>query len=169
MTVEPNSKFLTVGSGPHYMPGWCNLDLYANDADIKADMFDMPFKDSIFTRVYVGHVAEHIDYNQLPALLKEIHRVAEDGAEVIFVGPDIDKAVLTSQPQWLLEAIVRNEGPTPGTGHMWSSSEYMMLQMLNGQLDLNYEPYPIALTLRPDWANPSDAPWQYCIRGFVRK
>lgn len=161
-----NSKFLTIGSGPYYMDGWLNLDLYADDADVKASMFDMPLPDNHYTKVYGGHVLEHIEYNSIPLLMKEISRVAADQAEIIFVGPDIDKAVLTDQPHWLLEAIIRNPASAPGAGHEWSSSEYQVLQMLNGHLNLGFEPYPLSSTLKPHWPNPTDASWQYCVRGI---
>jgi predicted SAM-dependent methyltransferase len=166
--ISRHSSALTIGSGNHYMPDWINLDLYAQDADVRADIFTMPFAPQSFVKIYGGHLLEHIEYNRIPQLMEEIYRVAEPGAEVVFVGPDIDRAVRTRQPPWLLDAIVRGPNELPGSGHEWTSNEYLVLQMLNGRLQLEFEPYPFEFTMRPHWPNPSDAPWQYCVRGVVR-
>jgi methyltransferase family protein len=108
---------LNVSSGEHYCPDWINFDLLPQtQLDLRADLFHLPFPDATFTKVYAGHTLEHLAWDHIPQALTEIRRIMTPGAELMVVGPDIERAVLTRQPQWLLDAIVI-DGPTSGPGH----------------------------------------------------
>lgn len=93
----PSSKLLNVGCGPHYVPGWTNTDLVANDL-IKPDFTvstdnPFPFRDSSFERAYVGHVVEHVPWHLLPQWMSELSRVLQPGSAVAFIGPDANAAI----------------------------------------------------------------------------
>src|SRR5262245_34268693 len=112
-------KYLHVGSGPHYTPGWVNLDLNNHPSfdienggkgqpDVQASVFDMHmFDDGTFDKLYCGHLLEHLPLFKAPDAVREMRRVCKDGATLCFVGPCMDKARATRQPQWLLDEIPR--------------------------------------------------------------
>lgn len=159
------SRFLNIGSGPHYMPGWINVDLYADDADVRCNASNLPYRSWTFDRVYLGHVLEHNElFAAVPEILREVARVCVPSATIAVVGPCMDKARATRQPEWLLKQMGRQPSPTkPGAGHEWTSTTELTL------LALEYVGYeaikevPVASILRPEWPNQVTAPWQFAI------
>src|ERR1017187_4875679 len=99
---------LNIGSGVHPAPGWVNIDRNLLDdwqVDVIADALDLPFGDDVADRAYFGHVLEHLSYNgDALVALREAYRVLKPGGELGVVGPAMDLALLTGQPQWLLDA-----------------------------------------------------------------
>ena len=88
---------LNVGCGPHYAPGWTNTDLVATD-EVRPDVVTsadapFPFPPASFKRAYVGHVLEHVAWNELPHWLDDLALVLSPGAPAMFVGPDADAAI----------------------------------------------------------------------------
>lgn len=163
-----SSRLLNIGSGPYYTPGWVNVDRYAEDADVKCNAFEMPFKDGTFERVYMGHFLEHIPYDDLPRLLKEVKRVCVSRATILVVGPCLDKAIAQRSPQWLLEQIAANPTPEmPGAGHEWSPTTDLTLRALrDGGLDDVVE-IDVRTVTQPTWPNRVTATWQVAARGIV--
>lgn len=165
------TRLLNIGSGPYYMPGWINVDRYAEDADVRCDAFAMPLPDDVFERVYMGHFLEHIPLARMPELFAEIARVCEDGALVCVVGPCVIKARETGQPDWLIEQIEANPTPEmPGAGHEWTPTTALTLgAMLSGGLREVVE-VPVATVSRPEWPNTvPDAPWQVAAQGRIAR
>lgn len=112
---------LNVGCGNHYAPGWTNLDITRNQAcrpDILGDVRQLPFPDSTVQRAYLGHVLEHIPWEDVHGALQEVHRVLEPGASVLIVGPAIENA---TDPH-VREGIVHGAGRWAGDRHMWVPS-----------------------------------------------
>lgn len=155
---------LAHGTHPSADPEWLNFDLPWEGvigADVYGDAFVLPFRDGAFTAAYVGHFLEHIPWDLLPVVLAELRRVLRAEAEVAFVGPCIDKAVATGQPDWLLRAIdVLSDGPG---GHKWVATEALTVDAVRAVFP-NARAVPVADVDAPEWPNPTTAPWQCAVR-----
>jgi predicted SAM-dependent methyltransferase len=156
---------LQVGSGPHPCPGWVNVDIQTAAApDVVASAFSLPFPAGTFDRVYLGHVLEHLRWeDQLPAALAEVRRVAQPGGVVGVVGPDIAKGIATEQPRWLLEQIIGEGDPADPGSHQWVATERQTVRalMLAGFAAVTATT-PGAL-MRPDWPNTVADDWQFAL------
>lgn len=145
------------------MPGWVNVDLYADDADVKCDASNMPFRGRVFDRVYMGHFLEHIELFSIPEILYEVARVCHPGSKVVVVGPCIEKARETKQPKWLLDQIKRSPSPDqPGAGHAWTPTTELTMIALEY---CGFEPVeiPVGSVMRPEWPNTVPDAWQFAI------
>lgn len=164
---------LTLGSGTHYAEGWVNFDLYSpgegfREPDVRGSVFSLPFPDAVFDQVYAGHFLEHLEWDAVPDALLEVRRVCAPGAVVMVVGPCVERAVKTKQPQWLLEAIVAHWGGAPGAGHAWTPTEMLTVQALeSSKLFETVKPLPVYLVDWPEWPNPSLAEWQCAVGATV--
>lgn len=164
---------LHLGSGTHpsEIPGWLDLDLCVNDEikpHVAGSMFALPFPDDTFDRIYLGHVLEHLRWeDQLPDGLAEVRRVGKPGGQVMVVGPDIQKGIDTHQPDWLLTAIVSDAPASSPGGHQWVATEGLTVRALErgGFTDAN--PVNVADVKRPEWPNPSQAPWQCAVTATI--
>lgn len=154
---------LNVGSGPHPAEGWVNLDPFA-PADVKGDIFALPFRDEVFTHIYLGHVLEHIEFTSVPRALREVRRVSQPSAHVAIVGPCMNRAIKTKQPEWLLEQIkAGGRKGQPGEDHLWTPTESLTLVCaISGGL-LDTQIVPVSTVTRPEWPNPNTDPWQCAI------
>ncbi len=50
-----------------------------------ADCYPWPLPDAVFTRIHMSHIIEHLD--DAVRAMKEVHRVARDGADVYITTP----------------------------------------------------------------------------------
>lgn len=160
---------LNVGSGPHPCPGWVNVDPYAEHADLRASIYALPLPSESVARVYLGHVLEHLPWDELPRALLEVGRVLRPGGQVMVVGPCLERAVATGQPTWLLEQIIaRPPDPAdPGAAHLWTPTE--LLTVLALELGgFTATPVPVGTVTRPAWPNTVTDPWQTAVRGAIR-
>ena len=78
---------LNIGCGPHYAPGWTNLDVHQGDG-VTPDVVVgtdglLPFADSSAERIYAGHVIEHVPWSQLAAVIHEWRRVLKPGGVLL--------------------------------------------------------------------------------------
>lgn len=163
---------LTIGSGPHYAKGWVNLDVaslpeWKTPPDVIASVYDMPFENETFSHVYLGHVLEHLMWETLPEALAEVRRVSKPGAQVVAVGPCINYARKTKQPQWLLDAIIAKEGSQGGFEHAWTPTAELTKEAmeLGGLREVTL--VPVRQIQKPEWPNPSTAAWQCAVRAIV--
>lgn len=116
-------KLLNAGCGTHYAQGWVNTDVWVSDTttpDVQVVPGQpYPFEDSTFDAVFMGHVIEHISWNNVLEFLKDMSRVAKPNAPMLIVGPDVLKTII----RW-------RDGQEP-----W----HMVLSVLE-HLDMNYQP-----------------------------
>lgn len=157
---------LTVGSGPHYANGWVNLDVvslpnWPKPPDVLASVYDMPFEDDHFHQIYLGHVLEHLEWDSIPDALTEIKRVAAPDAEIAVVGPCMDLAIQTRQPEWLLNDI-REKEPHNGLNHAWTPTSALTLEAMQTVFP-EAKLVPVRNIAQPKWCNPSLASWQCAI------
>lgn len=102
------------------------------EVNVVASATQVPFKGGAADRVYFGHVLEHLSYyDGAPCALREAWRVLKYGGQLGVVGPAMDLALLTEQPENIIEAIKASPAPsnpaydpdTPaGFGHLWEAN-----------------------------------------------
>lgn len=174
-----NPLRLNLGCGTHYAKGWTNTDLvHRADAGIEPDIVTtagepLPFADKTATHIYVGHILEHIPWDDVHGFLLDIQRVATTDATICVVGPDVRRAL----DQWkagtldettLLDAILENEssyqsaGMWPGARHQWNCYEARVLLALH-HAGLVGRPVPITSAELNPWPVVSRIGWQFAI------
>jgi predicted SAM-dependent methyltransferase len=166
---------LNVGSGPHYSEGWCNTDILPapegeRDPDVYADIFDYSdvFVLGSFKKAYIGHVLEHIPFDQTVQAVQQIASTVAPFGAVMAVGPCIERAIATGQPESLLDAIRHDPGkPQHPWSHAWTPTEALTLQIMQQSGLERVQVVPIGTVQRPEWANPSVAEWQTAVVGYV--
>ena len=169
---------LNVGSGVHPAPDWINIDLNAPDdweVDVVASAMDLPFENGVADRVYFGHTLEHLSYNEdAVQALREAWRTLKVGGLVGVVGPAMDLAIETKQPEWLIDAIKITPVPddyvydsdTPaGLGHLWEANVQNTLDLVRSVFP-NALVVPVAQVCRDTgWPNTETSPWQVAVIG----
>jgi predicted SAM-dependent methyltransferase len=81
---------LNLGSGDVRIPGFTNVDLYDDTADVKADIANLPFNDGSVDKVVAYQVIEHVHYAESQKVFDEIYRVLKKGGSATIETPDID-------------------------------------------------------------------------------
>lgn len=93
MTVETKLLRLDIGSSHlRVRPDYTTVDLYAPEADVKADMGDLPFEDGSVDEIWASHCLEHVGRERVPAVLREWFRVLAPGRPAIILVPNLDYA-----------------------------------------------------------------------------
>jgi predicted SAM-dependent methyltransferase len=165
---------LNVGSGPHYADGWVNIDvvepLTGRPPDLYIDALEAGdrFEREMFDRAYMGHVLEHIDWENVPAAVRSVASTVKTGGVVMIVGPCILRACATGQPADVIQGIVadpRHVGDP--RGHAWTPTEELTLQAAVAGGLSNVRAVPIGTVGAPEWPNPSQALWQTAVTGVV--
>lgn len=89
--AEAAEPRLHLGCGPHLAPGWLNADKFAPEADVHLDVGEpFPFADGRFELVYSEHMLEHIAVDDVPRVLREMHRVVRPGGLCRLTVPDLE-------------------------------------------------------------------------------
>lgn len=166
---------LNVGSGPHYAEGWCNTDILpapkgTQNPDVIADIFNYfeTFAKGSFKKAYIGHVLEHIPFNETIDAVVNIAYVVQPSSPIMVVGPCINRAEHTGQPESLLEAIRYNPDKPPHPWlHAWTPTEELTLEIMQQAGLDRVEVLPISSVDKPEWPNPSVAEWQTAVIGYV--
>lgn len=93
---------LNLGSGNQNLYGFINIDKYDSEADMEADICELPFDDESVDEIVAYQVIEHLPYwkthiltNNIgelyePAFFKECYRVMKPGTTMITECPDLD-------------------------------------------------------------------------------
>lgn len=128
---------LNLGCGPHYADGWVNVDRYGpgdvadgRRVDVIGDIMVLPYGDGSCSRVYMGHVLEHLDLREaVPRVLREVRRVLVRGGELMVVVPDVERA----REGWpgMVGAILPKADDhllAVGLPHLWAPTETATLE-----------------------------------------
>jgi SAM-dependent methyltransferase len=80
-TSETPELRLNLGAGNVRLPGYASVDRYAADADIRADLFVLPWAwaDGSVEAVAMHHFLEHVW--DVGGTLREVHRILRPGGE----------------------------------------------------------------------------------------
>jgi SAM-dependent methyltransferase len=80
MHVQPPYK-IQFGCGNNTKPGWINIDLFRQDADLHLDLREpLPFPDNSAVQIYSEHFFEHLAFpEEVYRLLAECLRVLQPG------------------------------------------------------------------------------------------
>lgn len=81
---------LDIGAGGKSSdPSFISVDKYVLEADIIADMWDLPFEDEVVDVIFASHCLEHISKFKVHDTLKEWERVLKFGGRAQIIVPDL--------------------------------------------------------------------------------
>lgn len=136
---------VNIGCGPFRAPSpWVNLDVVRIEGRIEPDVvvpsiWPETWDLSGFTKVYMGHVLEHIQWELVPLFLEQVLDRCETGAEIAIVGPDIRKFAAKWKHgliQWdeVTAALEHHlsfqpDGMWDGARHQWNCDEQRLLDL----------------------------------------
>lgn len=93
MTVAAKLLRLDIGSSHlRVREDYTTVDLYAPEADVKADMGALPYADGSVDEIWASHCLEHVGPERVPAVLAEWLRVLAPGRPAIVMVPNLDYA-----------------------------------------------------------------------------
>ncbi|HEY1119894.1 MAG TPA: hypothetical protein VGE43_19420 [Acidimicrobiales bacterium] len=145
---------LNVGCGPHYADGWTNTDLIMVPGTIEPDVVvwpdrPFPFEPGEVERAYLGHVLEHVPWDDTPEFLADLRRVLAEDGRVCIVGPDTLEAIRLHaagrEPWGKVAAVIEGTGayhPDEGRWapmrwdadrHHWNCHEARVAELLADQ------------------------------------
>ena len=143
-------KLLNAGCGTHYANGWVNTDVWESDTtkpDVRVTPGEpYPFEDNTFDAVYLGHVIEHIKWDDVYSFMKDMQRIAKPSAPFLVVGPDVYKTIKLwkegQQPWWMVESVMEHADMNfqpdrehewwDGAHHHWNCHEARVQTLLEG-------------------------------------
>lgn len=101
---------LNLGSGDSKIEGFISVDLYDEQADIRADICELPFEDNSVDEIVAYQVIEHVPYQRSEMMFAEMYRVLKPGATAIVETPDIDyiaRKILDEglAPKWIYSLV----------------------------------------------------------------
>lgn len=79
---------LNLGCGNDYDPNYTNIDLYAENVDIRHDIKKLPYADNSIDEIKASHVIEHFDFFEGQEILKEWYRVLKPNSKIYIETPD---------------------------------------------------------------------------------
>jgi predicted SAM-dependent methyltransferase len=128
--------------------------------DLEASVLALPLPDECAEAVYVGHLLEHLGYDdEVRQCLAEVRRVLRPDGLLCVVGPCLHLAEATGQPDWLLDSIRGGEDDGSGLGHRWTPTANLTRAALESA-GFAVAELPIERITPPEWPNPTTAPWQ---------
>lgn len=83
---------LNLGSGNQKIQGFTGVDKFDDEADVKADLAELPFDDESIDEIVSYQTIEHIPYHQTNQVFREIYRVLKPGCKAVIECPDIEFA-----------------------------------------------------------------------------
>lgn len=77
---------------PHRPPGaWTTVDAFT-EADVRADMWELPFPDGTVDEIWSSHALEHVALADVDRTLREWFRVLRPGGKATIQVPNLDYA-----------------------------------------------------------------------------
>lgn len=122
---------LNLGCGDRYVDGWVNVDYGTpHRTDQVVDLTgELPWETGSVSRIYAGHLLEHITPDECARLCGELLRLADPaGCAFVAVGPDVDVAERmvadgTFDHSWgTLDSIRYGAGRWAGDVHQWETT-----------------------------------------------
>lgn len=88
---DKNIIKLNIGCGEFPLSGYINVDRYHPDAEVKTDLFEIPYYDNSVDVINMTHVLEHFGKNEISKVLKFLHRKLKPGGSLIIEVPDLPR------------------------------------------------------------------------------
>lgn len=115
---------LDIGSGgPSGDSSFIGVDAFAEGAEVKAFMWDLPYEDETVDTIYCAQALEHVSKYAVVPTLQEWRRVLKSGGKLQLQVPDLQWAVMNwlANPttEWNMDIIFgnqRHEGEYHKTG-----------------------------------------------------
>lgn len=88
-------KYLNLGCGSRFHPGWTNVDFTSVASEVMAYNLTrgIPFPDISFDTVYHSHLLEHLPKSKAPIFLHECYRVLRPQGIIRIAVPDLEQIV----------------------------------------------------------------------------
>ena len=174
---------LNWGCGPFRAPApWHNIDVVRRgetqpDEVVEASL-PLPYPDDSCERIYLGHMLEHWPWAGVNALLDEVARLLAPGGEVMFVGPDVYRAIKLwkaghHQCDW--ELIVASlegmssyqaDGDWDQARHHWNCHEERLIAVIE-HAGFTAEAVPVTSEALAGWPVVSFMPHQCAVRATL--
>lgn len=155
---------LNVGCGEFKAKGWINIDLQENamvHPDVEADIRSLPYQDGTVEAVYLGHVLEHLEQEDVELALKEVGRVLGDEGRLCVVGPNLDRMVPGSAEH---ESARVGAMRWDADAHKWDCTATLLLAMCT-DAGFSMRQVPITSPLLDEWPVTSRIWWQAALLG----
>lgn len=162
---------LNLGCGDQYAEGWINVDhLSPHRADQRVDLTGpLPWRD--VTRVYAGHVLEHLSRDQCADLAARLVGCMVHDGTLAVVGPDVDAAVRLAQGsnrvgKHSLDVIRHGGDRWPGDAHLWETTAANVGELLT-EAGWQVNDCGVA-AIGAEWPVARRDAWQYGMMATVR-
>lgn len=115
---------LHVGAGNKHWPGFVNVDKFG-EADVQADLRDMPFEKATADDIHAIHCVEHIPRLELEKTLQHWHDILKPGGKLVIEVPCMNKIaqmIVEGEKNLrltLLGIFGDPRDPKPGMMHGW--------------------------------------------------
>lgn len=126
---------LNLGCGNKKIEGFTGVDI--KDADIVADIRNLPFDDESVEEIMAIHVCEHFYVTEILSVLKEWRRVLKPGGKMVLELPCLDKVLIhfaNGSPEnftlWPLYGDPNTHKDGEPALHKWCWSKDQMRQLL---------------------------------------
>ncbi len=86
-------KKVDLGGGHQPKEGYANVDLYVEEADVKADILHLPFSDGQLDEINASHILEHLPKDDVILALKECYRTLRADGWLAAEVPDLEDVV----------------------------------------------------------------------------
>lgn len=95
---DPKNRYINIGGGNWYYRRWENVDLHAINSfiDYKTDLRNkepINLPDGCAKLIFCSHVLEHVSDDVCLFIIKECHRLLNQGGVLRVSVPDMDKAI----------------------------------------------------------------------------
>jgi ubiquinone/menaquinone biosynthesis C-methylase UbiE len=114
---------------------YISIDKYTESADIKVDMWELPFEDCTVDDIWSSHALEHVPFIKVIPTLKEWFRVLKLGGKLIIQVPNMDyiaKYWLTGDNRQWAEMIIFGNQAHEGEFHKCAFSPMLLRGDLEG-------------------------------------
>ena len=137
---------LNLGCGHFPFDGWVNIDLFTNEADIKADAKILPFKNNCVDIILASHLIEHFHFLESLTVLKEWYRVLKPNSKLIIECPDLKKVarafIDNTIPMQSFYICIYGEPWIPGSAHYYGWYPEQLIWALKGTGFRKFEEKP---------------------------
>lgn len=170
---------LNIGCGNHYASGWVNVDRVYTD-QIRPDVVNPTGRPSLIEiecvdAIYLGHVLEHVRWEDVPSFLVECRDLLEPGGRICVVGPDTWRTLNMWRKGQVGDDLVVAvlEGPHPqvdgldvghdGARHQWNASQSRVVRSLEAAGFVDVKPYSSMRDVPGTWPVVARPEWQSAV------